>query len=82
MSRLTINLSEERQRALKQAAAERGKTMGELVEESLEFYGIKSRQEAAALVQRARGHAGLTEGHALELGVAATRATRKRRQED
>lgn len=77
MVRLTINLSEERQRALKQAAAERGKTMGQLVEESLEFYGIKSRQEAAALIERARENAGLDDTQALELGLEATRAVRK-----
>lgn len=77
MVRLTINLSEERQRALKQAAAERGKTMGQLVEESLEFYGIKSRQEAAALIERARENAGLDDAKALELGLEATRAVRK-----
>lgn len=78
MVRLTINLSEERQRALKQAAAERGKTMGQLVEESLEFYGIKSRQKATSLVLRARKQAGLAETEALELGVEAARAVRRR----
>ncbi|WP_376697472.1 ribbon-helix-helix domain-containing protein [Wenzhouxiangella sp. EGI_FJ10305] len=76
MVRLTINLSEERQRALKQAAAERGKTMGELVEESLEFYGVKTRQEAAALIRQARENAGLEEAEAVALGVEATRAVR------
>lgn len=82
MVRLTINLSEERQRALKQAAAERGKTMGQLVEESLEFYGIKSRQEAAVLIERARENAGLSEDQALELGVEATRAVRRQNRAD
>ncbi len=77
MVRLTINLSEERQRALKKAAAERGKTMGQLVEESLEFYGIKTREEAAALIQQARQSAALDESAALELGVEAARAARQ-----
>lgn len=77
MIRLTINLSKERQRALKQAAAERGKTMGQLVEESLEFYGIKTREEAAALIRQARQSAGLDEAAALELGVEAARTARQ-----
>lgn len=76
MVRLTINLSEERQRALKQAAADRGKTMGQLVEESLEFYGVKTRQEAAALIRQARENASLEEANAIALGVEATRAVR------
>lgn len=46
MSRLTITLSEARYRALKEASARRAKTIGELIDESLEFYGIKSREEA------------------------------------
>jgi hypothetical protein len=29
-------------------------TIGELIDESLEFYGIKSRDDALALVRRAR----------------------------
>lgn len=82
MTRLTINISEERQRALKQAASERGKTMGQLVEESLEFYGIKSREEAAALVQRARKNADLADADAMALGMEATRAARRDRQTD
>jgi hypothetical protein len=47
MSRLTITLSETRYRALKEASLQRDKTIGELIDESLEFYGIKSRSERA-----------------------------------
>lgn len=65
MSRLTITLSEERYRALKEASAQRHKTIGQLIEESLDFYGIKSREHARDLVRRARDHAGLTEDEAL-----------------
>ena len=53
MSRLTITLSEQRYRALKEASAQRNKTIGQLVDESLDFFGIKSQQEAMELVQRA-----------------------------
>ena len=46
VSRLTITLSDERYRALKEASAQRGKTIGQLIDESLEFYGIKSHDDA------------------------------------
>jgi hypothetical protein len=81
MARLTINLSEKGQRALKQAAAERGKTMGQIVEESLEFYGVKSRSEAVDLIRRAREAAGMDENAAMELGVEASRASRRKRSD-
>jgi predicted HicB family RNase H-like nuclease len=42
MTRLTITLSDERHRALKAAALERGKSIASLIEESLDFYGIKT----------------------------------------
>ena len=41
MARLTITLSDERHRALREAAVQRGKTIGQLIEESLDHYGIK-----------------------------------------
>ncbi len=78
MSRLTITLSDERYRALKEASAQRDKTIGQLIEESLEFYGIKSRADARALVLRARGHGGLTEAQALALAEREVKAARKR----
>jgi hypothetical protein len=53
MSRLTITLSEPRYRALKKAAAQRDKIMGQLIDESLYFFGIKSREQALELVRRA-----------------------------
>lgn len=79
MSRLTITLSETRYRALKEASAQRGRTIGELIEESLEFYGIKPREDARALVQRARARAGLDEADATTLAVEETARTRSRR---
>ena len=65
MSRLTITLSEERYRALKEASAQRNKTIGQLIDESLDFYGIKSRENARELVRRAREHSALSEDQAL-----------------
>jgi hypothetical protein len=77
MSRLTITLSDSRYRALKEASAARGKTIGQLIEESLEFYGIKPADEAASLVRRARAKARLSEKKANALAVAETRAVRR-----
>lgn len=77
MNRLTITLSENRYRALKEASARRGKTIGQLIEESLEFYGIKTRDDAAELIRRARSHAKLSESAAMKLAVAETRAHRR-----
>ncbi len=78
MSRLTITLSDERHQALKEAAAQRGKTIGQLIDESLEFYGIKSRQSAAALVRRARARAALDEVRALAVAQREVDAERGR----
>lgn len=78
MSRLTITLTEQRYRALKEASASRNKTIGQIIEESLELYGIKSRDDARALVQRAREHAAMKERQAADLAVRETRAARKR----
>ncbi len=76
MARLTITLSDERHRALKEAAARRGKTIGDLIDASLEFYGIKGRSAAEELVHKARRQSGLSEEEALDLAVAETRAER------
>ncbi|MBI3370913.1 MAG: CopG family transcriptional regulator [Betaproteobacteria bacterium] len=78
MSRLTITLSDARYRALKEASARRDKTIGQLIEESLELYGIKTREDAQALVQRARRRAGLGEAQALALAEREVKAARRR----
>ena len=76
MTRLTISLTEERHIALKQAAALRQKSMGELIEESLEHFGIRTADEALALVRRARANADLPEDQAMALAVGEVRAAR------
>ena len=78
MARLTITLSDDRHRALKEAAARRGRSIGELIEASLDFYGIKSSESAAELVRRARAQAGLDDEAADALAMAETRAERRR----
>jgi hypothetical protein len=76
MSRLTITLSEPRYRALKEAAAQRDKTIGQLVDESLDFFGIKSREQAIELVRRARSHSEMDEEQALTLAIDEVREAR------
>jgi predicted DNA-binding ribbon-helix-helix protein len=78
LSRLTITLSEARYRALKEASAQRDKTIGQLIDESLDFYGIKSRQDARDLVSRARAHGELTEERALATAQKEVRALRRK----
>ena len=79
MPRLTITLSSERHRALKEAAVRRDKTIGGLIAESLDAYGIKTKDDALALVAEARKRSGLSEAEALRLAVAETRKHRRRR---
>jgi hypothetical protein len=79
MARLTITLSEDRYRALKETAARRGKTIGATIEECLDRAGIKTAESAVRLVSQARQRAGLTEAVALPLAVKETRAGRRRR---
>ena len=77
MSRLTITLSESRYRALKEASVQRDKTIGQLIDESLEHYGIKTREDARDLVRRARGRSNLTEDQALAMANEHVRAARR-----
>ena len=78
MSRLTITISDVRYRALKEASVQRAKTIGQIIEESLEFYGIKTREDARALVQRARAHSGLSEAATMALAGKEVKLARKR----
>lgn len=78
MSRLTITLSESRYRALKEASAQRAKTIGQLIDESLDFYGIKSRADARDLVRRARSRGNLTDDQALALAQKEVKAVRRK----
>jgi len=76
MARITISLSDERHIALKEAAARQRKTIGQLVEESLELYGVRSMETATQLVARARRNAGLNEEEALDLASTESSSSR------
>ena len=78
MSRLTITLSEARYRALKEASARRAKTIGQLIDESLEFFGIKSRDDALDLVRRSRGRSKLGDDQALAVAQEHVSAVRRK----
>ena len=78
MARLTITLADDLHRALKQAAARRQTTIGEIIGESLEFYGVKTEAASEALVERARRRSGMSQRAALRLAVAETRAQRRK----
>ncbi|HLT90391.1 MAG TPA: ribbon-helix-helix protein, CopG family [Woeseiaceae bacterium] len=78
MNRLTINLPAELHAALKAAAARRGTTIGALVRESLEAYGIKPDRDARALVAAARARSALAAKEAERLALEETRAVRDR----
>ena len=80
MARLTITLSDERHAALKEAAARRQRTIGLLIEESLEAYGIKTRRGAEKLVAAARRRSAMTEAEAVRLALRETRAARAGRR--
>ena len=73
MTRLTITIPDDRHRALKETAARTGKTIGELIVDSIDFFGIKTRRDAAALVAAASARSGLDADEALRVAVEETR---------
>lgn len=77
MPRLTVTLSESTYRALKETAARRDVPMRQLIEESLDFYGVKTRESARELVARARESAQLSQEDALDVAVEETRRHRE-----
>ena len=77
MSRLTITLDDDLHRALKEASARQGRSIGKLIEERLRLRGIKPSEDARALVERARSRGGLSEAKALELAVNEVNQSRQ-----
>ncbi len=76
MSRLTITLSDEMPRAVKEAAARQGRSIASIIEESLEFRGLRPRSDVRKLVSEARGNSKLSEVQAMKLAVGETRRHR------
>lgn len=77
MPRLTITLSNERYQALKEAATKTRKSLVTVIDESLDFYGIKTGHSATELVAQARRRAALSEEDALELAMQEVNEHRK-----
>lgn len=78
MARLTIALDDRVHQALKEAAARQNRSIASIVEESLVYRGIKTRNDARALVDAARANAGLNDDEALAVAVDETRQARGR----
>lgn len=81
MPRLTISLTERTYRALKEAAARQGRSMGSLIEESLELTGLLPSDTAQEIVARARSSAGLSDEQAMAIAVRETRRHRAGRDD-
>lgn len=79
MPRTTITLSDERYRALKQAAARRGLTITEIVDQALELAGVNTRESVMQMLAEAGRRSGLTEEEAMRLAIEETRAERAER---
>jgi len=76
MPRLTISLTDRTHRALKEAAARQGRSMGAIIEESLELRGILPSDTPRDIVERARSSAGLSNEEAMAIAVRETRRHR------
>jgi hypothetical protein len=79
MARLTVTLDDAVHYSLKEAAARRRRTDGELIDESLRFYGITRQEDVEHLVVAARERSGLADDEAMELAVRETATVRHRR---
>ena len=77
MPRMTVELSDELYRALKETAARRDVSMRAIIEESLEIAGVKTTEDARELVDKARRQAALEEEEALEVAVSETQKERR-----
>lgn len=79
MPRTTITLSDERYRALKQAAARRGMTITEIVDQALELAGVNTRESVMEMLAEAGRRSGLSEEQATRVAIEETRAVRAER---
>ncbi|WP_293371163.1 hypothetical protein [Nevskia sp.] len=79
-ARFTVTLPAARYAALKETAAGQGKSMAEIVDQSLELYGVKSKASAMDLLDKARGcAAALDDEAAMQLAIREVAAHRARR---
>lgn len=76
MPRLTIRLTDSTHQALKEAAAKQNRSMGSIIEESLELRGIRPYDTTREIVAKARAKSGLSADDAMVLAVEETRRMR------
>ncbi len=76
MPRLTISLTDSIHRALREAAARQNRSMGSIIEESLELGGIRPYDTVREIVAKARAKSGLSADDAMVLAVEETRRLR------
>ena len=76
MTRLTITLDDALHRALKEASARQGRSIGKIIEEGLQLRGIKPMASARDLVAKARQQSALDSSAAMELALEETRMQR------
>lgn len=78
MSRLTITLDDDLHQSLKETAARQGRTIGNIIEESLRLRGIRSIASARDLLEKARSRSGMNDDDALALALEETAKVRQR----
>ena len=76
MPRLTIRLTDSTHRVLKEAAVRQNRSMGSIIEESLELGGIRPYDTAREVVAKARAKSGLSADDAMALAVEEMRRLR------
>ena len=76
MPRLTISLADRTHQALKETAARQNRSMGSIIEESLELRGIRPYDTAREVVAKARAKSGLNADDAMVLAVKETQRFR------
>ena len=76
MPRLTISLADRTHQALKETAARQNRSMGSIIQESLELRGIRPCDTAREIVAKARAKSGLNADDAMGLAVKETRRFR------
>lgn len=76
MPRLTISLADRTHQALKETVARQNRSMGSIIEESLELRGIRPYDTAREVVAKARAKSGLNADDAMVLAVKETQRFR------
>ena len=78
MSRLTITLEDGLHQALKETAIRQGRTIRDIIEESLKLRGIRSIESAQDLLKRARNNSKLSDDEAMTLALDETNSIRNK----